>query len=1006
MGNAGMRAPEATPSKKTAGRLLALLVLVLLAPWSHGQTASATQAAQGTQVVQKPAEPAASVSTNADEVSLDLVVHDKKNKLVLDLKPGDLAVTDNDAPVTLSNLHLVNGNSTSGHLITMVFDHLEGPAAKNAQDIANKILRMAPRSGFSFAVLSVGSRLRMIQSYTEDRQALGHALDVATGEGEVQQGLVIAVAEKNLIAEAQTGVDASGKMVNVKDRAIARALAAALEGSQRIVQDQHTRPALAGLLALARSQQQIVERKTIIYFTLGAQVDSTAKDMMHTIVGAANRAGVSIYTIDMNGLGSGARDQLMTMSAMGAIAGRNPIGTPGQGQPGDPAGPGAGTFIANNTTRFEGDGIGNENNSPIAQLATGTGGIYIDGQDSVKKPLERMFQDMTVYYEATYVPPIEDYDGKFRAIGIKPLRVGLAVRSKTGYFALPPGGGEGIRPFEAPLLKALSGSPLPSDLKFNASILRLGDLPDGYTNSLVVEVPVSELQIKKDTHTNLYSAHVSIVAQIKDKNGTVIEHFSEDIPRHGALDAAEKAKSEAITMQRHFIAPPGEYVLEAAVMDRFSGDAAAERVSFDVPEAPAGPALSDMILVRRINTFSADADSMEPLRYENGKVTPNLSGQVTHDAKTVSLFFILHPDPKVSEPPTLEMEVLRDGRPAGHTPLPYHPGNGAGPIPYMATLQTSALAPGFYDVTAQLMQGGKKVQSTIGFTVEGNQPLIAGNAAPEGDTKLQMPGIDSHAAGQLEITVPDKAVPPPSAEELKSIIEDARKRAVSYAEGLPNFMCVEVTNRSVDPTGEGRWKHRDTVMELLVYRDKTETRSTLEVDGKPVNVDRESMKGQFSSGEFGGVLNAVFDPAAKADFQWKETDALGTGTVQVFSYRVAKENASFKVTGSDKSTGANGVQITVGFHGQAFIDSATRSVRRVTLEADDIPRDFSVRSTAMAVDYDYVVINAHDYLMPITAEVSLKQGRREAVLNEMEFRDYKRFGSNMKILGYKPVDKP
>jgi hypothetical protein len=57
----------------------------------------------------------------------------------------------------------------------------------------------------------------------------------------------------------------------------------------------------------------------------------------------------------------------------------------------------------------------------------------------VKGPLQQMVQDLSTYYEASYVPPAQEYDGKFRAIDVKPLRVGLKVQAKTGYFSLPPG---------------------------------------------------------------------------------------------------------------------------------------------------------------------------------------------------------------------------------------------------------------------------------------------------------------------------------------------------------------------------------------------------------------------------------------------------------------------------------------------------------------------------------------------------------------------------------------
>jgi hypothetical protein len=36
----------------------------------------------------------------------------------------------------------------------------------------------------------------------------------------------------------------------------------------------------------------------------------------------------------------------------------------------------------------------------------------------------------------------------------------------------------------------------------------------------------------------------------------------------------------------------------------------------------------------------------------------------------------------------------------------------------------------------------------------------------------------------------------------------------------------------------------------------------------------------------------------------------------------------------------------------------------------------------------------------------LKKGRREADLNEIEFRNFRRFGSNVRVLDYSPVVNP
>ena len=82
-----------------------------------------------------------------------------------------------------------------------------------------------------------------------------------------------------------------------------------------------------------------------------------------------------------------------------------------------------------------------------------------------------------------------------------------------------------------------------------------------------------------------------------------------------------------------------------------------------------------------------------------------------------------------------------------------------------------------------------------------------------------------------------------------------------------------------------------------------------------------------SYGEFGGALESIFQPSSKADFQWKSTGTLGDGMVQIFDYKVARENSTFYI-------GPTLQQVVAGFHGRVFIDSATRSVRRITMVAE------------------------------------------------------------------------
>jgi len=220
---------------------------------------------------------------------------------------------------------------------------------------------------------------------------------------------------------------------------------------------------------------------------------------------------------------------------------------------------------------------------------------------------------------------LQEYDGKFHSVAVKPLRAGLKLRSQEGYLAVPLSAGEGAnpQPFELPLLKILSEPQLPADLSFRAGILAMGDTPEGHIAALAIEVPLSSLEIRDDATTNLSSAHVSIVANVKDPAGALIERFSADIPRRGIPTDTESKKFEAISLQRHFSVPPGQYILETANLDRNSGKAGAQRMTFEVPNASAMPSLSNMVLVRKTEPFRGDDDPSEPLRYGNEKVTPD-----------------------------------------------------------------------------------------------------------------------------------------------------------------------------------------------------------------------------------------------------------------------------------------------------------------------------------------------------------------------------------------------
>lgn len=219
------------------------------------------------------------------------------------------------------------------------------------------------------------------------------------------------------------------------------------------------------------------------------------------------------------------------------------------------------------------------------------------------------------------------------------------------------------------------------------------------------------------------------------------------------------------------------------------------------------------------------------MRYANGKVVPTVSHEVAKGSKEISLFFVVHPDSSSSDAPKLEMQVLKSGESIAHVPLAISQTTGPVTIPYLTSIQSGRLPAGDYKVIEKLTQGAKMAERELAFQIKGPEPQIAAGAGPEESAKddleevtgMRIPTDGPAGPGLVITSLPKDAVSPPTSGKFQEMIDGARDRAVAYSKTLPNFLCVEITNRSVDASGNGKWKHRDSLAELLRYHDNSES---------------------------------------------------------------------------------------------------------------------------------------------------------------------------------------
>ncbi|HLY43842.1 MAG TPA: hypothetical protein VKR52_21705 [Terracidiphilus sp.] len=311
-------------------------------------------------------------------------------------------------------------------------------------------------------------------------------------------------------------------------------------------------------------------------------------------------------------------------------------------------------------------------------------------------------------------------------------------------------------------------------------------------------------------------------------------------------------------------------------------------------------------------------------------------------------------------------------------------------------------ADGTYQEVSFLTQGAKPAESNISPAriAEGAHTIVEDS---DQVPAAGFPALESIArpAGPLAISGSDSHIQRPADDQLKTLLAQAAQYANSYWDSLPNFTCEQVTERFGGSSSGDKWEPIDKITGQLNYFDHQEDWEFQEYEkDHKTSHDVRSNPGRGISGFgiFGGVIRGLFRPASKAEISWFENDALGTGTVEVFKYRVAKENSNLFLRASPTQV------VLVGYHGMVYIDSATGEVRRITQIADDVPKGYPIYETLVSTDYDYATIGGQKYLLPTGAQIVLRERRRGKLeLNQVRFRDFHRFRATSRILNSTPV---
>jgi hypothetical protein len=471
---------------------------------------------------------------------------------------------------------------------------------------------------------------------------------------------------------------------------------------------QGTRLTLSALRSLVDGQRSIPGRKSVLYFTSGMYLTPELDVPFRSLMSAANRDNITFYTVDTRGVmttsqNSEARSQLngATQASGSDMTRRSGAVTRDQVMASDNA-----EVAARSNVR-----------ESLRDLADSTGGFLIGDSNDLRVPLRHVNEEISAYYEVSFNPGIQNYDGSFHKITVNANRKDLVIHARNGYFALPPEArAGGMQPFEVPLLKLLSDGKFNDDVKFRAGAVLLQPKPDATQVAILIEVPLRELQPKAGASKATQDVHCSLVALVKDAKGEVVQKLTRD---RALQVTAEQLKLGNFVDKMTVLLAPGKYTLESAVADREGGKAGAQRSDFTVPAKSAGVAISSLVPMRSYTPNAKGLDPDEPFQFQGGSVTPTMDLTVHKGPNAVlRLFFTVYQDPAISSAPTVEVEFLQAGKSLTKVPMQLPGADAQGRIPYLMTIPAESIPIGSYEVKATARQGATAAGSGTPIRIE------------------------------------------------------------------------------------------------------------------------------------------------------------------------------------------------------------------------------------------------------------------------------------------------
>ena len=251
----------------------------------------------------------------------------------------------------------------------------------------------------------------------------------------------------------------------------------------------------------------------------------------------------------------------------------------------------------------------------------------------------------------------------------------------------------------------------------------------------------------------------------------------------------------------------------------------------------------------------------------------------------------------------------------------------------------------------------------------------------------------------------------PSSTEAADLLQKTRAATLEATGQMPDFVVKQLITRSHAAGRTRNWVTDDRLVIGVSFRESQgEKYRLLAINGianasaqSDEQSDYTSVGGTSSTGEFVTQLKELFDDASQTDFKFVDEETLRGRRTLVYDFEIKRENSRLQVGyGKERA-------VIAGQRGRIWVDRERARVLRVERAATELPAGFPVTASEQAIDYDWVTIQGQgDYLLPSRAVLVMtaaQGGRVEQSRNDIRFRNYQKFGTELKIIEDDIIDE-